>query len=107
MPTEARQSLYAGLDLDKCNVFCGLIDQEGKPIYRRRLPAELPTILQVLEPYRPQLKAIAVESTFNWYWFPYGLHATAHPVPLANPAGMQKYSGLKQTDDETEALWLA
>ena len=48
MPTEAPPRLYAGLDLHKSNVFCGLIDQEGKPIYRRRLPAELPTILQAL-----------------------------------------------------------
>ena len=75
MPTEARQSVYAGLDLHKRNVFCGLIDQEGKPIYRRRLPTELPTILQALEAYRPQLKAIAVESTFNWYWLVDGLQA--------------------------------
>jgi transposase len=107
MPTEAQQSLYAGLDLHKRNVFCGIIDQEGKPIYRRRLPTELPTILQALEPYRPQLKAIAVESTFNWYWLVDGLQAADHPVHLANPAEMEKYSGLKQTDDETDALWLA
>jgi len=67
MPTQARQSLYAGLDLHKRNVYCGLIDQEGQPVYRRRLPADLSMILQALHPYRPQLKAIAVESTFNWY----------------------------------------
>jgi len=107
MPTEAVKNLYAGLDLHKHNVFCGLIDQEGKPIYRRRLPAELPTILQALAPYRPQLKAVAVESTFNWYWLVDGLQAADYPVRLANPAEMQKYSGLKQTDDETDALWLA
>ena len=107
MPTEAPLSLYAGLDLHKHNVFCGLIDQEGKPIYRRRLPAELPTILQALEAYRPQLKAVAVESTFNWYWLVDGLQAADYPVHLANPAEMEQYSGLKQTDDETDALWLA
>jgi len=107
MPTEAAQSVYAGLDLHKRNVFCGLINQEGQPIYRRRLPAELPMILQALQPYRPQLKAIAVESTFNWYWLVDGLQAAHYPVRLANPAEMQKYSGLKQTDDETDALWLA
>jgi transposase len=101
------QSLYAGLDLHKQNVFCALIDQEGKPIYRRRLPTELPTILQALEPYRPQLKAVAVESTFNWYWLVDGLQTADYPVHLANPAEMEKYSGLKQTDDETDALWLA
>ncbi len=107
MPTEARPSVYAGLDLHKRNVYCGLIDQEGQPIYRRRLPAELPVILQALEAYRPQLKAVAVESTFNWYWLVDGLQAADYPVHLANPAAMEKYSGLKQTDDETDALWLA
>jgi transposase len=107
MPTEAPQSLYAGLDLHKRNVFCGIIDQQGKPIYRRRLPTELPTILQALHPYRPQLKAIAVESTFNWYWLVDGLQEADYPVHLANPAEMQKYSGLKQTDDESDALWIA
>jgi transposase len=107
MPTEAPQSLYAGLDLHKRNVFCGIIDQAGKAIYRRRLPAELGTILQALEAYRPQLKAIAVESTFNWYWLVDGLQAVNYPVHLANPAEMQKYSGLKHTDDQTDALWLA
>ena len=107
MPTEARESVYAGLDLHKRNVYCGLINQEGQPVYRRRLPAELPTILQALEVYRPRLKAVAVESTFNWYWLVDGLQAAGYPVHLANPAAMQQYSGLKQTDDETDALWLA
>ena len=107
MPTEASRSLYAGLDLHKQNVFCALIDQEGKPIYRRRLPTELPAILQSLDPYRSRLKAIAVESTFNWYWLVDGLQAADYPVHLANPAEMEKYSGLKQTDDETDALWIA
>jgi transposase len=107
MPTEAVTRLYAGLDLHKSNVFCGIKDQEGKPIYRRRLPAELPTILQALAPYRGQLEAVAVESTFNWYWLVDGLQAAGLPVRLANPAAMEQYSGLKQTDDESDALWLA
>ena len=107
MSTETEQSLSAGLDLHKHKVYCGLINQAGQPIYRRRLPAELPTILQALQPYRGPLQAVAVESTFNWYWLVDGLQAADDPVRLANPAEMQKYSGLKQTDDETDALWLA
>jgi transposase len=95
------------LDLHKRNVYCGLIDQEGQPIYRRRLPAELAVILQALEPYRAPMRAIAVESTFNWYWLVDGLQAADYPVHLANPAAMVQYSGLKQTDDESDALWLA
>jgi len=107
MPTEANESVYAGLDLHKRNVFCGMIDQTGQPIYRRRLPAELPVILLALEPYRPRLRAVAVESTFNWYWLVDGLAAANYPVRLAHPAEMQQYSGLKQTNDESDALWLA
>src|SRR5262249_25669797 len=75
--------------------------------YRHRLPADLPTILQALDPYRRQLKAVAVESTFNWYWLVDGLQAVGYPVRLANPAAMEAYSGIKQTDDESDALWLA
>src|SRR5437879_13805368 len=103
MPTEARESVYAGLDLHKRNVFCGLINQEGRAIYRRRLPAELPLILQALEPYRPQLQAVAVESTFNWYWLVDGLQAADYPVHLANQTAMQNYRGLHETDDEAHA----
>jgi transposase len=36
-----------------------------------------------------------------------GLQEADYPVHLANPAEMEKYSGLKQTDDETDALWIA
>jgi hypothetical protein len=107
MSTEAATKYYAGLDLHNRNVFCGIKDQEGKPICRRRLPAELPTILQALDPYRPQLQAVAVESTFNWYWLVDGLQAAGYPVRLANPAGMEAYSGLKRTDDDSDALWIA
>jgi transposase len=108
MQTEASSpSLYAGLDLHKRNVFCAIKDPSGKPIYRHRLPAELPPILQALDPYRRQLKAVAVESTFNWYWLVDGLQEAGYPVRLANPAAMEAYSGLKQTDDESDALWIA
>ncbi len=107
MPTEAETKLYAGLDLHKSNVYCGIINQAGQPIYRRRLPTELPLILTALDPYREQLQAIAVESTFNWYWLVDGLQAAAYPVRLANPAALEQYSGIKQTDDESDALWLA
>ena len=82
-------------------------DQDGRPVFRQRLPAELPAILQALDPYRAQLHAIAVESTFNWYWLVDGLYASGYPVRLANPAAMEGYGGLKQTNDESDALWIA
>jgi hypothetical protein len=32
------------------------------------LPNDLAATLKTLKPYRGKITAIAVESTFNWYW---------------------------------------
>ena len=48
-----------------------------------------------------------VESTYNWYWLVDGLMEAEYRVHLANPAAMQQYSGLKYTDDDSDARWLA
>ena len=41
---------------------------------------------------------LAVESTFNWYCLGDGLQDHGYHVLLANPAGMQPYSGMKYAD---------
>jgi transposase len=107
MTTEASTKLYAGLDLHANNTFCAVINQTGQPIFQQRLANELPTICQALRPYQAQLQAVAVESTYNWYWLVDGLQANRFPVQLANPAKIQQYSGLKRTGDQSDALWLA
>src|ERR1051326_1050838 len=107
MTTKPIPTFFAVLFRQRPMVFWGIKVPGAKPFYRHRLPAELPTILQALDPYRPHLKAVAVEATFNWYWLVDGLQAAGYPVRLANPAGMEAYSGLKQTNDETDALWIA
>ena len=50
---------------------------------------------------------MVVESTYNWYWLVDGLMDAGYRVHLANPAAMQQYSGLKYTDDYSDARWLA
>jgi len=50
---------------------------------------------------------VVVESTYNWYWLVDGLMEADYRVHLANPAAMQQYSGLKYTDDHSDARWLA
>jgi hypothetical protein len=99
--------LYGGMDLHGDNVFCTLMDQEYRPVFERRLPNELPTILAALTPYRERLKSVAVESTYNWYWLVDGLRAQQFPVRLANPARMQENIGLKNANDKTDARFLA
>jgi len=48
-----------------------------------------------------------VESTYNWYWLVDGLRAAGYRVPLANTTAIEQYKGLKHTDDQSDARWLA
>jgi transposase len=50
---------------------------------------------------------VVVESTFNWYWLVDGLMDHGYRVHLANPSAIQQYEGLKHSDDERDAIWLA
>ncbi|NOZ52503.1 MAG: IS110 family transposase [Gammaproteobacteria bacterium] len=99
--------LYAGIDLHSNNSVLDLLDEKDKVIYNKRLANDLPTILSELSPYQSQIEAIAIESTFNWYWLVDGLMEAGYCVHLVNTAAVQTYSGLKYTDDNHDARWLA
>ena len=48
-----------------------------------------------------------MESTYNWYWLVDGLMEAGYRVHLTNPSAIQQYSGLKYTNDHSDARWLA
>jgi transposase len=97
----------AGIDLHSNNLFCGLVNREGKRVFEKKLPCDLPSILQALKPFKSRLETVAVESTFNWYWLVDGLEDAGYHVALANPAAMCQYNGLKHGDDKSDAFFLA
>ena len=99
--------LYAGIDLHSNNNHLAIIDEEDRRIYQKRLPNMVDVILSEIEPYRDSLAGTVVESTFNWYWLVDALMENGHKTHLANPAGIQKYKGLKHSDDKHDAFWLA
>jgi transposase len=99
--------LYGGIDLHANNSVVVLLNEQDEVIYQKRLPNDLPTILGQLAPYHTELKGVVVESTYNWYWLVDGLMEASYLVHLANPAAIQQYSGLKYTDDHSDARWLA
>jgi transposase len=99
--------LYGGIDLHANNSMIVVLDEEDQVVYRKRLPNDLATILLQLAPYRTALQGLVVESTFNWYWLVDGLMEAGYHVDLANTAAIQQYTGLKYTDDDTDARWLA
>ena len=100
--------LYAGLDLHSRNTYIGIMDKEFKRIFNKRVVNKLPVILDTLKPFQDQLKGIVVESTFNWYWLIDGLMDVGYDcLHLANPSAMKQYEGIKHTDDQHDAFFLA
>lgn len=98
--------LYTAFDLHSNNSYLGIIDETGKRVFKRKLANDPESILDTLKPYKEDIAGIAVESTYNWYWLVDLLMAEGYKVHLANPAEIQKYTGLKYADDQHDAFWL-
>lgn len=99
--------LYSGIDLHSTNSVIGIIDENGKRLFNQKISNDLDIILKLFNPFKQDLESIVVESTYNWYWLVDGLMENGYQVNLANPAAIQQYSGLKYTDDKSDAFWLA
>jgi len=100
--------LYSGLDLHSRNTYIGILDTDFKRVFKKRVSNNLDLIVETLEPFRDQLKGLVVESTFNWYWLVDGLMDAGYGcVHLANPSAIKQYEGLKHSDDQHDAFFLA
>jgi transposase len=98
---------YSGIDLHSNNSVVVVSDEADRVLVRRRLPNDPATILGVLAAHRDGLMGVVVESTYNWYWLVDALQAAGYRVHLANTAAIKRYEGLKHSDDEDDAAYLA
>ena len=69
---------YAGIDLHSSNSYIGIIDQGDRRLYGKRLPNSINDILAALDPFKENLEAVVVESTYNWYWLVDGLQSEGY-----------------------------
>jgi transposase len=99
--------VYAGIDLHSNNNVVVVVNEEDEVVYRRRLGNKLDGVVDALSPFAKDLSGVVVESTYNWYWLVDGLMAHGYQVHLANTGAIQQYSGLKYSDDASDARWLA
>ena len=99
--------LYAGIDLHSTSNHVGIINSQDRRVYRKKLANAPDLILEALAPFKKNLKGVVVESTFNWYWLVDVLMDQGYQLHLANPSAIQKYKGLKYSDDQHDAFWLA
>lgn len=99
--------LYIGIDLHSNNGYYAIKDKSGKRIKGKRIANDINRILAFLEPYKNDIEKIAVESTYNWYWLVDALIENGYDMVLANPAKMNSYGELKNSDDKSDAFWIA
>ena len=100
-------ALYTGFDLHSTNSYLGIIDEDGKRMWNKKLRNDPSLILGMLSPFKKDIAGVVVESTYNWYWLVDLLKEEGYDVHLANPSRIQQYSGLKHGDDKHDAFWLA
>jgi transposase len=98
---------YCGIDLHSNNCVVIVSDEHDRVVYQNRLPNDLRQIAAALEPYRPELAGVVIESTYNWYWLVDGLMDAGYTVHLAHPAAIRKYEGIKHSGDFADAAYLA
>jgi len=98
---------YVGIDLHSTNNYIAIIDHDNKRVFKKKTKNDLRLVVQALKPYQDQIKGIVVESTYNWYWLVDGLIEEEYKLHLANPSAIKQYSGLKHSDDVTDAFHLA
>jgi len=98
---------FIGLDVHSNNTVIAVLDEKGKRIYSRRVNNFIKLVLEELEPFKDKVQAIALESTFNWYWLADGLKEAGYEVHLANPSANKQYEGIKHTNDFSDAFFLA
>jgi len=100
-------TLYCGIDLHSNNNYICVIDGKDKRLFERKLDNDPERVIQALQKYKRRLKAVAVESTFNWYFLVDALIEAGFEVMLVNTAKVVQYNGLKRTDDRYDAYHLA
>lgn len=100
-------AVYGAIDLHSSNSVVVVLDENDRVLVQRRVANQLEAVAALLAPHRAALKAVAVESTYNWYWLVDGLMDLGYPVVLVNTSAVQTYAGLKHTGDADDARWLA
>lgn len=99
--------MYVGIDLHSNNNYVAVLDEELNTLVCRRLRNQMDQVLKFLEPYRDNIVAVAVESTYNWYWLVDGLVDAGYDMRLVNTSEASNYNGMKYSDDRHDARWIA
>ncbi len=99
--------LYCGIDLHSNNNYMVVINENDKIVFQRKNSNNATEVLQAFAGLEQKVEAIAVESTYNWYWLVDLLMDNEMDVKLVNTSKVKQYEGLKHSDDKYDAFHLA
>lgn len=82
---ETEMQYYCGIDLHSYNPYMCVIDDNNKRLVERKLANDSQLLIAALSEYKNRLDAVAIESTFNWYWLSDALTDAGFKVLLICP----------------------
>jgi transposase len=99
-------AFYAGVDLHARTMFTHVLDQHGRTVLERDLPARPEAFLGAVEPFRAGL-VVGCECMFAWYWLADLCEDQRIPFVLGHALYMKLIHGGKAKTDKIDAAKLA
>lgn len=99
--------LYIAFDVHSSSSVIAVVDENGKRMMTKKVRNEPGDVIKILKSLPGEIVGVVVESTYNWYWIVDAMMDAGYRAHLANPSKVQKYKGLKHSDDRHDAFWLA
>ena len=93
---------YCGVDLHARSMFTHILDQEGKTVLERDLPAGPDAFLDAIAPFRQGL-VVGCECMFAWYWLADLCEDHELPFVLGHALYMKAIHGGKAKNDRIDA----
>jgi transposase len=97
---------YAGVDLHARSMFTHVLDNCGRTVFERDLPAAPDAFLDAVAPYRNGL-VVGCECMFAWYWLADLCEDESIPFTLGHALYMKAIHGGKSKNDRIDAAKIA
>ncbi len=101
-----QHQFYAGIDLHARSLYAHVLDQRGRTVLDRDLPASPDAFLDAVKPFRKGL-VVGAECMFAWYWLADLCEDHSIPFVLGHALYMKAIHGGKAKPDRIDAGKLA
>lgn len=97
---------YVGVDLHKLTSWFCILDKQGNELLSTRLPNNIKTLKQFFQKIRKPF-VVALETTYNWYYFVDLAQEYAKKVYLANAYELKAFAKRKKKNDKIDSRLIA